>query len=112
MSSFNIDLQTGYSGENKCQKFLETLYPKCDGYVVEKYKDKYAPFDFYVELNGVVIHEYEIKNRSCASYGYWMIKIFMGGSMLMIQSSLKKVLELTVKEMSVGKTAYMLITNI
>tara|TARA_R110002153_G_scaffold80112_3_gene204024 strand:+ start:428 stop:877 length:450 start_codon:yes stop_codon:yes gene_type:complete len=89
MSLFNIDLQTGLSGENKCQKFLETLYPKCDGYIVEKFKDPYAPFDFYVKLNGVVIHEYEVKNRSCA---YEQYKSLMFGHSKLIYL-LKKLIE-------------------
>ena len=60
-----IDLKIGIEGERKCKIFLRSKYPKSEGYSVKAFKYKYYPFDFAIFKDGNIIHEYEVKNRSC-----------------------------------------------
>lgn len=65
-----IDLKIGKEGERQCKKFLKEIYPKSDGYMVKAFKYKYNPFDFAIIKDGEIIHEYEVKNRSCSFSQY------------------------------------------
>ncbi len=87
-----IDLKIGKEGEKHCMKYLNSIYPKNEGYKVKAFEYKYAPFDFAVIKDDKIIHEYEVKNRSC-SYGQYPSLMFGYSKMKYIEKEKKKNIE-------------------
>ncbi len=84
-----IDLKIGKEGEKECKKYLKSIYPKSEGYKVKAFINKYAPFDFAILKDDIIIHEYEVKNRSC-SFGQYPSLMFGYSKMKYIQKELQQ----------------------